>query len=121
MSSPKTVLVVDDSLLTLMTIKAIIQTHYPGWRVLEARNGHEALAVCEGQQIDIVTVDMNMPGMDGVTLGLEMRRRYPDAEISVLTARVQHAARERARDAQMIFVPKPVTEERILVYLRSLG
>lgn len=121
MSTPKTVLVVDDSLLTLMTIRGIIRTHYPNWQVLEARNGQEALAVSEGQHIDIVAVDMNMPGMDGVTLGVEMRKRFPAAEISVLTAQVHRAARDRARSAQVVFVPKPVTEERILVYLNSLN
>jgi len=120
MADKKTVLVVDDSRMSRLMIKTIIAMHRPGWEILEAGDGAQALRVAEEQAIDVATLDMNMPGMDGVTLGTELRKRFPKAEISLITANVQRAVRERAEQAHLTFVPKPISEERLLGYLNGL-
>ena len=63
---------------------------------------------------------MNMPGMDGVTLGAELRKRFPKANISLITANVQRAVRERAKQADLIFVPKPISEDHLVGCLNGL-
>lgn len=105
--------------MSRMMISKIVNTHFPDWVVIEAGNGDEALAVCEGKQIDIMTLDMNMPGMDGFELGSQLRERYPDAKISLVTANIQEAVKEKAKQAQIRFVPKPITEEKMLGYFRA--
>lgn len=119
MTSSKTVLVVDDSKMSRMMIKKIISTNYPDWQVLEAASGEEALETVEGQQVDIMTLDVNMPGMDGITLGTILRKQYPEAHITLVTANIQSAIKEKARAAQLQFLPKPITEDRIMGYLRA--
>jgi len=121
MANIKTVLVVDDSKMSRMMIRKIISTHYPEWTIIEAENGAKALQVCQGQAIDIMTLDMNMPGMDGVTLGTKLRILYPNADISLVTANVQGAVKDKAKAARMQFVPKPITEERIMGYIRAVA
>lgn len=120
MLDKKTVLVVDDSRTSRLMIKAIIATHRPGWEILEAGDSAEALRVAETRAIDVATLDMNMPGIDGVALGTELRKRFPQAEISLVTANVQRAVRERAQQAHLTFVPKPISEDRLLGYLNGL-
>lgn len=120
MANSKTVLVVDDSRMARMMIKKIIQSHYPEWEILEAKSAEEALAVSEGKSIDIMTLDMNMPGMDGLALGAEMRARFPDADISLVTANIQESIQKKARAARLTFVPKPITEERIMGYIQAV-
>lgn len=117
----KTLLVVDDSRMSRMMIKTIVQNSKPDWIILEAGDGPEALQVTENKNIDVMTLDMNMPGMDGVTLGLEMRKRFPEADISLVTANVQEAIREKAKAANMVFVPKPITEDRIMGFINSVS
>jgi CheY-like chemotaxis protein len=119
MADKKTVLVVDDSRMSRLMIKTIIATHRPGWKIIEAGDGAQALRVAAEQVIDVATLDMNMPGMDGVTLGAELRKRFPKAEISLITANIQRAVRERAAQAHLTFVPKPISEERLLGYLNG--
>jgi len=119
MAENKTILVVDDSKMSRMMITRIVNTHYPGWTILEAGNGDEALALVEGRQVDIMTLDVNMPGMNGLELGDQLRNRFPDARISLVTANIQKAIKEKAKAAKLQFVPKPITEERILGYLRA--
>lgn len=116
---PKTVLVVDDSKMSRMMIGKIIHSNFPEWQVIEAANGENALQLTEGQDIDIMTIDVNMPGMDGITLGAQLRERYPQAAITLVTANIQKATKEKARAAHLQFIPKPITEDRILGYLRA--
>ncbi len=119
MAEKKTVLVVDDSRMSRMMISKIINAHFPEWDVVEAGNGDEALAVTEDKQIDIMTLDMNMPGMNGFELGTRLRERFPDAKISLVTANIQPAVKEKAKEADIRFVPKPITEEKMLGYFRA--
>ncbi len=117
----KKILVVDDSRLSRMMITAIIKNNYPDWEIYEAEDGDAALKICESLDIDIATLDMNMPGMDGLTLGAKLRELYPNARLSMLTANVQEATRKKADAAGIGFIGKPVTEERVLSFLEQEG
>jgi chemotaxis protein CheY-P-specific phosphatase CheC len=113
MSETKTALIVDDSKLSRAMINTILSQNFPDWRIFQAADAIEALSLNE-PVIDVITLDMNMPGMDGITLGGELRKRYPNASISLITANIQNAVRERADVAGLYFVSKPITEEKIL-------
>ena len=58
-----------------------------GYEVVEAASGLEGLERFEeqGGRIDIVVSDVVMPGMNGIELGMEVRRRYPGLPV-VLTS-----------------------------------
>lgn len=115
----KSVLVVDDSRLSRSMIREIILHHFPDWSVIEAESADQALASVEGRDFDYMTIDINMPGKDGITLGSELRRRFPAARLSVITANVQQAIRDRAEQAGLGFVAKPISETKILEFLRG--
>ena len=116
----KTVLIVDDSRMSRMMISTIIKTHYPDWAIIDAANADEALEKVAGKTIDLMTLDMNMPGMDGITLGGKLRSQFPDANIALVTANIQEAVKQKAEQAQLAFIAKPITEERIMEYVKSV-
>ncbi len=66
MPMTKTVLVVDDSASIRATITMTLEN--AGFSVLEADDGHEAMARLEQQRVHLIISDLNMPGMDGMTL-----------------------------------------------------
>lgn len=109
----KTILVVDDSKVSRMLIKCIINDVEPNWIIVESANGDEALKVTESLEIDLMILDYNMPGIDGLTLAKELKERFPDSSISLLTANIQSATENKARDLGVDFVKKPITEEKI--------
>lgn len=112
-----TILIVDDSKLARIVAGKAIGALQPDWRRLEAGNAEEALArVAEGG-IDVVLMDFNMPGKDGLTLAAELRSRHPDMPLAVVTANVQDEVIARARAAQAAFIAKPVTEEGLRGFL----
>lgn len=113
-----TMLIVDDSRLTRMMVRTIVSTTYPDWKILEAKDGEEALqqAMMAGA-IDWMTIDLNMPGMDGLTLAIELRKQHADARMALLTANIQDSVRQKAALLNLEFIAKPVTEKAVLAFV----
>ncbi len=115
----QTILIVDDSGLSRMMIKGFTLAAKPDWHVIEAKDGEDALIKCQGQDITYMTVDYNMPGIDGLTLCIKLRKLFPSAKISLLTANIQDSVKARADELGVIFIQKPVTEEKIKIFVES--
>jgi two-component system chemotaxis response regulator CheY len=89
MSGVPTVLIVDDSRLSRLMIRAFIAQAHPDWTIIEASNGQEALEKTATQTVDLITIDLNMPGMDGLTLATQLKHNHPTACITLVTANIQ--------------------------------
>jgi response regulator RpfG family c-di-GMP phosphodiesterase len=77
-----TVLVVDDEPGPRESLRMILTPHC---RVLQARNGSEALETLRRESVQLATVDLNMPGMLGQELMRSIRAEFPEVEIIVIT------------------------------------
>ena len=108
-----TVLIVDDSKLARIVATKALRSLQPEWERLEAANAEEAMALLAGQRVDIVLLDYNMPGRNGLELAAELRGRFPSMPMALLTANVQDEIIARARAVNVAFVAKPVTEEAL--------
>jgi len=117
MTQAKTVLLVDDSRISRLMLKAIINSKYPDWQISEAEDAIDALNQCRMETFDFITLDMNMPGRDGLTISPELQESCPAAKIALLTANFQERIQEQAKAQGLSFIPKPITEEKILDYL----
>lgn len=106
-----TVLIVDDSKLARIVVGKVVAALQPDWRRMEAGNADEAVAIVDAQPVDVVIIDYNMPGRDGLALAEELRGRFPDMPIAVATANIQDEIVARARAANASFIAKPVTED----------
>jgi two-component system chemotaxis response regulator CheY len=74
----KTILVVDDAAFMRMMIKDILTKN--GYQVVgEADNGLNAIDKYEELKPDLVTMDITMPEMDGITAVKEIRKKNPNA------------------------------------------
>ncbi|MBI2382196.1 MAG: response regulator [Gammaproteobacteria bacterium] len=111
------ILIADDSLLIRMMLKAIVSAHRPDWVQVECKNGEEAVQAGEAGGFAVITLDMNMPLMDGMTAAERLRRSNPDAAIALITANVQDSIRQRAGELGLYFINKPIDEAKILAFL----
>ena len=107
----------DDSRISRMMLKAMIQVHYPDWEITEAEDGDAALKSCQYTQFDFITLDMNMSGRDGLTVSPELQDLCPDAKLALLTANFQERVKDKAQAQGLSFIPKPITEEKMIDYL----
>lgn len=108
--SPGQALVVDDSRVSRMMLAALLREQRPGLVIHEAADGAEAVARAEALRPDFVTLDVNMPVMDGFEAAERIRALLPDATLVLLTANVQAASKARAEALGVHFLAKPITE-----------
>ena len=120
MSAAKTVLIVDDTRFARMMMRTMITNVHPNWTILEAENADDALAQSNTTPVDGMTIDLNMPGMDGLTLATTLRETHPTAYIALLTANLQDKVRQRAEEAGIGFLAKPITEDTMRTFLTHL-
>ena len=113
----KTVLVVDDSRVARMMTGAAIQRLRPGWGIVEAASGEEALALAQAQPPDFVLMDVNMPGIGGLEAARRMCADHPGVRLSLLTANIQDPVREHAVGLGVGFLTKPLSEEALSRFL----
>ena len=112
-----TVLIVDDSKLARLVVAKALTALRPDWTRVEAGNAEQALAVLEQTSVDIALLDFNMPGIVGLDLAAELRRKYPTMPIAVITANIQDEIIARAREVDAAFLPKPITEDALSGFL----
>jgi CheY-like chemotaxis protein len=90
-----------------------------------AYSGEEALAkLANGvePQLIVILSDINMPGMDGLTLLGEIKNRFPELPVMMVTAYGDDERRRRATDLGAFeFVTKPVDFDALKAQLRQLA
>ena len=114
-----TVLIIDDDVINLFALTALLERL--ALKVLTAESGEAALALLDATPgLDIVLVDIMMPGMDGYETLRAMRGMLGDAPLPLLavTAKVEAGERQRCLDAGASdYSPKPVDTDDLVAIL----
>ncbi len=79
----KTILVVDDDKMNLRRTRLILEKHYD---ILTAESGQEALDMIYDEKIDLILLDIEMPGMSGIETFQRMKDWGLDIPVIYLTA-----------------------------------
>ena len=107
------VLVVDDSVIMRKLLVDILKNE-PEIEVVDtAKNGKEAIEKAKGLQPDVITLDIEMPAMDGLTALRYLRREVPRAKVIMFSSLTQEGAKatvEALSFGAYDFVPKPSTK-----------
>lgn len=115
------VLLVEDEEIIRRGIKRGVRWEEMGFKVeAEAQDGEEALKCLACTEIEVVLTDVKMPGMNGVVLSKEIKKRYPDMEIVILSGFAEFEyAREAITFGAFEYMLKPVRKQKIEeVFLR---
>ena len=88
--------------------------------VAEAGNGHEAITRMEMYEIDMILMDIRMPGMNGVETTKIIKQRWPNVKILVLTTfNDDEAAMETLKDGANGFLLKTAEPEKLIQAVHS--
>ena len=98
------ILVVDDQSDVVNVVSLVFRI--AGYEVASATDGRAALKLAETRRFDVVMLDIIMPGLDGVTVLQQMRLRWPDLPVVMLTA---VADLERAKGAMEGFQSRSIS------------
>ncbi len=111
-----TILVVDDEPQTLKYVGANLKAR--GYEVMTASDGTEALKLAQENLIDLVLLDVNMPGPDGFEVARTIRK-WSEVPIIMLTARGQEKDKVQALDIGADdYLTKPFGIEELLARVR---
>ena len=115
---PTHILIVEDEVNMARTLAKILRRR--GFTVDVAGNGHEALAAMGGADFDVVVTDLNMPGMDGMTLLSKMKERELSPVTLVLTG---HGTIQSAVEAMRLgawdYLIKPCHPDDLLLKVQQ--
>ena len=117
---PATVLVVDDTPANLGVVLELLGS--TGMRVLVAESGHRALELVARQPVDLVLLDVMMPGLDGFATCAEIRKNpaWSDVPIIFMTAVDEPAQKVRALETGAVdYINKPVHPPEVLARVRT--
>ena len=102
-------LVVDDEPKTRWRVQHMVRGFDLAWHSIAASSAQEALEVLTAGEVDLILTDIRMPGIDGLALLEELRRRGDPALVALLSAYADFAyARQALRNGALDYLMKPL-------------
>ena len=109
------ILAVDDSASMRQMVAYTLEG--AGHDVVEASDGNEALEIARGRGVDLVVTDVNMPGLDGISL-IKALRSLPSYRFTPMLMLTTETATERKREGKAAgatgWIVKPFNPDQLL-------
>jgi len=112
------ILVVDDEEVLQDVLGQLLRKE--GYTTLSARTGEEGLLLLERMPVDLVLLDLMLPGMSGMEVLRQIRQRDPEQVIVIITAFSSiEGAIDAMREGAFHYIPKPFKNEEVLLTVRK--
>jgi two-component system, chemotaxis family, chemotaxis protein CheY len=113
------ILVVDDAETVREMIRTLLVSN--GYDVVEAENGEQGLEMMAAHAIDMVISDLNMPGMDGVTMCGHIKAQGYAVPIFMLTTQANPELKAKAKEFGVLaWIVKPHNDAILLQGIRKV-
>ncbi len=114
------VMLVDDHAVVRKGLAAFISVYDDLELVAEAENGKKAVALCDKHHPDVILMDLQMPEMDGATATREIRQKYADIQVIVLTSfREQEHVQQAMKAGAIGYLLKDVGADELAEAIRK--
>lgn len=90
-----------------------------GYRVIQAASGDEAVAALEREAVDLLVLDLNMPGMPGEEVLGQVKKKYPRTRVVVVTGYPDREPKVRALGCDGFFA-KPLAMDKLVKTINAL-
>jgi len=114
------ILVVDDEKNIRLTLSDILMDE--GYEVVSVETGEKALTILSHEWIDLVILDVKLPGIDGIQVFREAKKSHSDIDVLMISG---HSGIETAVEAVKLgaydFLEKPLSMAKILTAARNIA
>ena len=114
-----TALIVDDEPSAITDLKNVLISLEPGAGIMSAEVADDAISICREHDFDVVFLDINMPGKDGLALAKEIRTIRPMVNIVFVSAYQQYAL-DAFRMYASGYILKPAMRDELSEVLANL-
>lgn len=112
------ILIIDDEDVLQDVLTSLLRKE--GYSTLSARSGEEGLEILQREQVDLVLLDLMLPGISGKEVLEKIRHSYPEQVIIVITAFSSiEGAIEAMRRGAFHYIPKPFKNAEVLLTIQS--
>ncbi|MCB1054919.1 MAG: sigma-54-dependent Fis family transcriptional regulator, partial [Acidobacteria bacterium] len=112
------ILIIDDEEVLQDVLTSLIRRE--GHTTYSARSGEEGLELLRREEVDLVLLDLMLPGMSGIEVLRQIRSRDLDVVVVVITAYSSiEGAIEAMRQGAFHYIPKPFKNEEVLLTIRK--
>lgn len=114
------IMIVDDSDIMRISIRNILSN--AGHEIVtEAKTGNQAILAYKIYRPDIVTMDINMPGINGIIVLREILNEFPNAKIIMITALDQRlTVYEALKNGAVNYILKPIEADKVLTVVKDV-
>lgn len=110
------ILVVDDEKEVTLSLKGFFAAL--GYDMLSALNGNEALDVIDSIRLDLILLDVRMPGVDGIHILKKVRKEKPKTKVIIMTAYDKEVKQEVEDIGIDGFFAKPIDLSKLIDRIR---
>ena len=112
------ILIIDDEEVLQDVLSSLIRQE--GHRPRSARTGEKGLEILDKEEIDLVLLDLMLPGMSGMEVLAQIQKQDPDQVVVVITAYSSiEGAIEAMNKGAFHYIPKPFKNDEVLLTLRK--
>ncbi len=113
----KKILVIDDNELNIKLIKGLFQKKRPEYEIFKATTAEEGIKMAIGNLPDLILMDIQLPGMNGLDASKELKRETKTRAIPILalTSYAMDGDEEKARNSGCSgYITKPIDTKEFL-------
>jgi len=113
MNDKRKILIVDDDEVVRRSYRRSLESL--SCSVESASNGEEALQTMERNPVDVVLLDMRMPGQDGLAVLRTIKQKWPESEVVIITGYpTVDSAKEAVRLGAYDYLAKPMAPQDVI-------
>lgn len=115
------ILIVEDHSILIFGIKKLLST-VPNYEIVgEVNNGLDVYTACQELKPDVVLLDLGLPGMDGIDVIRQLKRRHPEMAIVVFTADTsEYRARDALKEGALAYILKKSSQQILLAGIQTV-
>ena len=112
------ILIIDDEEVLQDILTSLLRKE--GYATFSARTGEEGLEILDKEDVDLVLLDLMLPGMSGQEVLTQIQAKDPDQVVVVITAHSSiEGAIEAMRNGAFHYIPKPFKNDEVLLNIRK--
>ena len=117
---PRT-LIVEDNATFRQSLREILHSKFPSLEIVEASDGEDALQKVGNLTLDLIFMDIKLPGENGLSVTKKIKARHPEIQIVILTSYDLPEYREAAKESKANhFISKGSPTNKLLGLVKSV-